>query len=177
MVKLRLARHGRRHRPVYYLVAADARAPRDGRFIEKLGTYTPYIAPAQLQLAIPRALHWLAQGAQPTGRVRDLFRSQGVMLQHHLQVGVRKGKVTNEEASKRLKEWQKTHGAKHQQKVRFIDPKVVPPAKESPAPSKQKASQPIAISDKQAVAPKKTPSQGSSATKAKKTSTKKDKKK
>ncbi|MDX2062982.1 MAG: 30S ribosomal protein S16 [Bacteroidia bacterium] len=92
-VKLRLQRHGRTHRPYYHIVAADSRAPRDGNFIEKVGTYDPVRADAKVELDHEKALKWLKNGAQPTETVRAIFSHEGLMLKLHL---VRKGKTAAE---------------------------------------------------------------------------------
>ncbi|AWN81883.1 30S ribosomal protein S16 [Candidatus Cardinium hertigii] len=105
-VKIRLAKCGRRHWAEYHIVVADARAPRDGRFIEKLGHYNPHTAPSTVHLNEVRALKWLLQGAQPTDTVRNLFSRQGILLKKHLQVGVGKGAITQEQAEERFTAWQ-----------------------------------------------------------------------
>jgi len=104
-VKLRLQRHGRKKRPFYHIVAADSRAPRDGRFLEKIGTYNPLNDAQHLTLHFDRALHWLKVGAQPTDKVRSLLSSQGVLLRWHLLRGVEKGAISMEEADKRFEAW------------------------------------------------------------------------
>ncbi|KPM49575.1 30S ribosomal protein S16 [Jiulongibacter sediminis] len=104
-VKIRLSRHGRKKRAIYNIVVADARAPRDGKFIEKLGQYNPNVTPAGLELNDERALHWLMTGAQPTDTTRKILSVRGLMLQKHLQVGVTKGAITQEEADKKLDAW------------------------------------------------------------------------
>lgn len=104
-VKIRLARRGRKKRAMYDIVVADARAPRDGRFIEKLGTYDPNQNPAAVLLQTDRAVDWLLKGAQPTDTARSILHHEGVMLRKHLQVGVLKGAVTQEVADARFEEW------------------------------------------------------------------------
>ena len=104
-VKIRLARRGRKKRAMYDIVVADARAPRDGRFIEKLGTYDPNQNPAAVVLQSDRAVDWLLKGAQPTDTARSILHHEGVMLRKHLQVGVNKGAVTQEVADARFEEW------------------------------------------------------------------------
>lgn len=105
MVKIRLARRGRKKLAMYDVVVADARAPRDGRFIEKLGTYNPLTVPAKVDLNNDRAFHWLMQGAQPSDTVKTMLSFRGVMLRKHLQIGVIKGALTQEQADKKLEEW------------------------------------------------------------------------
>ena len=97
-VKIRLQRHGRRKRPFYHIVVADARSPRDGRFIEKLGTYNPMTVPATIDLDRERAYDWLMKGAQPTDTARAILRFKGVLYKKHLARGVQKGALTQEEA-------------------------------------------------------------------------------
>lgn len=105
-VKIRLARCGRRHLATYDIVVADARSPRDGRFIEKIGAYNPNTAPAAVRLNEASALKWLLQGAQPTDTVKSLLSKQGVMLKKHLQIGVIKGSITQEQANEKFASWQ-----------------------------------------------------------------------
>ena len=114
MVKIRLARRGRKKLAMYDVVVADARAPRDGRFIEKLGTYNPLTVPAKIDLKDDRAFHWLMQGAQPSDTVKAMLSYRGIMLKKHLQIGVVKGALTQEEADRKLDEWVKAKEAKIQ---------------------------------------------------------------
>jgi small subunit ribosomal protein S16 len=104
-VKLRLQRKGRTKAPFYHIVVADARAPRDGRFIEKLGTYNPLTVPATIELNRDRAYEWLKNGAQPTDTVRAILRFKGVLLRKHLDRGVTKGALTPEQADAQLAKW------------------------------------------------------------------------
>lgn len=104
-VKIRLQRKGRKKRPFYQIVAADARAPRDGRFIEKLGTYNPMTKPATIELDRDRAFEWLEKGAQPTDTARAILRFKGVFYKKHLMRGVKKGSLTMEEAEAKYQEW------------------------------------------------------------------------
>jgi len=115
-VKLRLQRHGKKGKPFYWLVAADARAKRDGRYLEKLGTYNPNTNPAKVVIDIDRAVNWLEKGAQPTDTARTLLSYRGAMLKHHLNGGVRKGALTQEEADKKLEAWLEEKEAKIQAK-------------------------------------------------------------
>jgi small subunit ribosomal protein S16 len=112
-VKIRLARRGRKKNAMYDIVVADARAPRDGRFIEKLGTFNPTADPAQVVLATDKAVDWLLKGAQPTDTARSILHHQGVMLKKHLQVGVNKGAITQEVADGRFEEWQQMKSNKN----------------------------------------------------------------
>jgi small subunit ribosomal protein S16 len=104
-VKIRLQRKGRRKRPFYHIVVADARAPRDGRFIEKLGTYNPMTSPATIDLDRDKAFDWLMKGAQPTDTARAILRFKGVLYKKHLMRGVKKGALTQEEADAKFVEW------------------------------------------------------------------------
>ncbi len=104
-VKIRLARRGRSKRPFYHIVVADARAPRDGKFIEKLGTYNPLTVPATIDLDRERAFDWLMKGAIPTDTMRAILRYKGVLYKKHLQIGVNKGALTQEQADKKYEEF------------------------------------------------------------------------
>ncbi|HEY5692057.1 MAG TPA: 30S ribosomal protein S16 [Cyclobacteriaceae bacterium] len=115
-VKIRLARRGRKKLALYDVVVADARAPRDGRFIEKIGTYNPLTNPASIDLKDDRAFHWLMNGAQPSDTVKAMLSYRGVMLKKHLQIGVVKGAITQEQADAKLDEWLKAKEAKIQGK-------------------------------------------------------------
>ena len=104
-VKLRLQRHGRKQRPFYHIVAADSRSPRDGRFIERVGSYNPISEPATVVLDVEKAVKWLQDGAIPTDKVRGLFSGEGVLYKNHLQTGVRKGAITQEVADEKFAAW------------------------------------------------------------------------
>ena len=103
--KIRLARHGRRKNAFYHIVVADARAPRDGKFIEKIGIYNPMTSPATIELDRDSAFDWLMKGAQPTDTARAILRFKGVYFKKHLQRGVKKGAMTQEEADAKLTAW------------------------------------------------------------------------
>ena len=115
-VKIRLQRHGKKGKPFYWVVAADARAKRDGRYLEKLGTYNPNTNPATVDINEDNAVNWLEKGAQPTDTARTLMSYKGIMLRHHLNGGVRKGALTQEEADKKLAAWLEEKIAKIQAK-------------------------------------------------------------
>ncbi|MCB0734660.1 MAG: 30S ribosomal protein S16 [Flavobacteriales bacterium] len=104
-VKLRLLRKGRKKRAFYYIVAADSRAPRDGRFIERVGSYNPNTDPATIDLDVDRSVTWLRNGAQPTDTVRAILSYKGVMYKNHLLKGVDKGALTEEEANAKFEKW------------------------------------------------------------------------
>jgi len=104
-VKLRLQRHGKKGKPFYWIVAADSRAKRDGKFLEKVGTYNPNTNPATIELNLESAVKWLHNGAQPTDTTRAILSYKGVLLKHHLDGGVRKGALTQEQADEKLEKW------------------------------------------------------------------------
>ena len=110
--KIRLQRHGKKGQPFYHIVIADGRSPRDGRFIEKIGTYNPLTEPAQINLKFDRALYWYSVGAVPTDTVRSLLSKKGVMLKYHLLQGVKKGALTEEQAEVKFQTWLKEKEAK-----------------------------------------------------------------
>jgi small subunit ribosomal protein S16 len=111
-VKIRLQRHGRKQAPYYHIVVADARAPRDGKFIELIGSYKPQTVPATIELNNERAIKWLENGAQPTDTVRAILSYKGVLFQRHLDAGVRKGALTQEQADAKLAKWLEEKNAK-----------------------------------------------------------------
>lgn len=104
-VKIRLQRHGKKGKPFYWVVAADARAKRDGKYLQKIGTYNPNTNPATVDINVDAAVQWLFNGAQPTDTARTLLSYKGVMLKHHLQGGVRKGALTQEQADAKFTAW------------------------------------------------------------------------
>lgn len=147
-VKLRLQRHGRKQAPFYHIVAADSRSPRDGRFIEKIGTYNPLTIPATIELDSDAALSWIAKGAQPTDTVRSILRFKGVMYRKHLLRGVKKGALTQEAADEMYAKWLDGKGkeidariekvaAKKEETRKFVfgtpKPKAAPVVEEAPA--------------------------------------------
>ena len=113
-VKIRLARRGRKKLAQYDVVVADARSPRDGKFIEKIGTYYPLTIPATIDLSEDRAFHWLMNGAQPSDTVKAMLSYRGIMLKKHLQIGVVKGAITQEQADKKLADWLTERNNKNQ---------------------------------------------------------------
>jgi small subunit ribosomal protein S16 len=110
--RIRLQRHGKKGQPFYHIVIADGRAPRDGRFIEKIGTYNPVLRPAEVVIDFDRAIHWIQVGAQPTDTVRTLLSYKGVMYKNHLQKGVTKGALTQQQADLKFQEWEEAKQAK-----------------------------------------------------------------
>ncbi|HRJ28827.1 MAG TPA: 30S ribosomal protein S16 [Cyclobacteriaceae bacterium] len=111
-VKIRLARRGRKKLAKYDVVIADARAPRDGRFIEKIGTYNPLTVPASIELDEEKAFQWLMNGAQPTDTVKAMLSYRGIMLRKHLQIGVIKGAISQDDADRKLNDWKQSKEAK-----------------------------------------------------------------
>ena len=104
-VRIRLQRHGKKGKPFYWVVAADSRSKRDGRYLEKIGTYNPNINPASININSDSALKWLENGAVPSETVRNLLSFQGIMLKHHLNGGVKKGALTQEQAEEKFDTW------------------------------------------------------------------------
>jgi len=104
-VKIRLQRHGKKGKPFYSIVAADARAKRDGKFLEKIGTYNPNVNPAIIELDVDGAVNWLQSGAQPTDTAKAILSYKGAMLKNHLVGGVRKGALTQEQADAKFAAW------------------------------------------------------------------------
>jgi len=104
-VKIRLQRHGKKGKPFYWIVAADARAKRDGKYLEKIGTYNPTTNPAIIDLNVDAAVTWLQNGAQPTETAKRLLSYKGAMLKNHLAGGVRKGALTEEQAEEKFNAW------------------------------------------------------------------------
>jgi len=104
-VKIRLQRHGKKGKPFYWIVAADARAPRDGKYLEKLGTYNPNLNPAVIDLDVDGSVKWLQNGAQPTDTAKAILSYKGVMMKKHLLGGVAKGALTEEQVEEKFQAW------------------------------------------------------------------------
>ena len=104
-VKIRLSRHGKKHHAYYHIVVADSRAPRDGKYIEVIGNYDPHTNPATIIIDNDKALDWLQKGAQPTDTCRAILAYKGVLLRNHLQKGVAKGVITQEQVDTKYAEW------------------------------------------------------------------------
>lgn len=111
-VKIRLQRHGKKSKPFFWIVVADARSPRDGRYLEKLGTYNPNTNPATIDLDVDGAVKWLQNGAQPTDTAKAILSYKGALLKNHLAGGVRKGALTEEQAAEKFNAWLEEKGAK-----------------------------------------------------------------
>lgn len=119
MVKIRLARKGRKDKAQYHIVAIDSRIKREGKPLEHLGHYDPQTAPPTIHLKREAILAWLAKGAQVTRTVRNILSSRGIMLEHHLQQGMAKGRITEAMAEEKLADWQKAHHARKE--IRYHD--------------------------------------------------------
>ena len=119
--RIRLQRHGKKGKPFYWIVAADGRAKRDGRYLEKIGTYNPNTNPASVELDINQAVKWLENGAQPSDTARTLLSYRGAMMKHHLNGGVKKGAFSQEEADKRFAAWLEEKQSKIQAKIDGLD--------------------------------------------------------
>lgn len=120
-LKIRLQRHGRKARPFFWIVAADSRAKRDGKFIEKLGIYNPTTNPATIELDFENTLKHVLNGAQPTDTAKRILSYKGVLLKKHLQGGVTKGALTQEEADKKFDEWMKEKEGKIMDKTTKLE--------------------------------------------------------
>ncbi|GAB2700118.1 hypothetical protein GCM10027037_26060 [Mucilaginibacter koreensis] len=103
--KIRLQRHGKKGKPFYYIVVADARAPRDGRFIERIGSYNPNTNPATINIDFDKTFEWVNNGAQPTDTCRAILSYKGILYKKHLQGGVAKGALTQEQADEKFTNW------------------------------------------------------------------------
>ena len=122
--KIRLQRHGKKGQPFYHIVVADSRSPRDGKFIEKIGTYNPITNPAQISIKFDRALYWYSVGAQPTDTARSLLSKTGVMMKYHLMRGVQKGAMTEEQAEVKFQTWMKEKEAKVANAAKATEEKI-----------------------------------------------------
>lgn len=120
-VKIRLQRYGKKAHAFYHIVIADGRAPRDGKFIEKIGTYNPTTNPASITIDSDKALSWLEKGAQPTDTCRTILSFKGVMYKRHLQGGVTKGALTQEQADAKFAKWLADKEAKVSGKVSTLE--------------------------------------------------------
>ena len=116
-VKIRLQRHGKKGKPYYWIVAADARSKRDGKYLEKLGAYNPNTNPATVELNVDGTVKWLQNGAQPTDTAKNLLSYKGALLKNHLAGGVKKGALTEEQAEEKFNAWLEEKVAKVQAKA------------------------------------------------------------
>lgn len=150
--RIRLQRHGKKNQPFYHIVVADGRAPRDGRFIEKLGTYNPMTNPAEIILNEDKACEWLKNGAQPSPTCRRILSYKGVLLKRHLQIGIEKGAISQEQADVKYNEWKQaketkiankkselTNNARNEVKARLEAEKKVNEAKAAEIDAKRRA--------------------------------------
>ena len=110
--RIRLQRHGKKNQPFYHIVIADGRAPRDGRFIEKIGTYNTQTHPATINIDFNRALYWVETGASPSDTVRSILKHEGVYLMKHLRGGIAKGAISENEATKKFEAWKQEKESK-----------------------------------------------------------------
>jgi small subunit ribosomal protein S16 len=120
-VKIRLQRHGKKANAFYHIVIADGRAPRDGKFIEKIGTYNPTTNPATINVDTDKALSWLQNGAQPTDTCRSILSFKGVMYKNHLKGGIAKGALTQEQADAKFAKWESEKESKSTGKTAKLD--------------------------------------------------------
>jgi len=116
--KIRLQRHGKKGSPFYHIVIADGRAPRDGKFIENIGTYNPLTIPADIKINIDRAVYWYMTGAQPTETVKAILSYKGILYKVHLLKGVKKGAFTEEQADAKFEEWKQDKDSRILSKVK-----------------------------------------------------------
>jgi len=153
-VKIRLARRGRKKAAMYDIVVADSRAPRDGRFIEKLGTYNPQTNPATINFSMDKAFDWVMKGAEPTETVRAMLSYRGILYKKHLQIGVNKGALTQEQADAKFQEWSDSKEAKITGKKESLSQKKADARKAAlAAEAKVNADRAAAIAKKNAPAP------------------------
>ena len=141
--KIRLQRHGKKRFAYYHVVVADSRAPRDGKFIEKLGTYNPNENPARIDIDFDRSLHWVKEGAQPTDTTRALLSYKGIMHKDHLDRGVLKGAFSQAEADKKFDAWMKDKEAKVLGKIDGLSKAGAAAEKARGGPSAQKLARPM----------------------------------
>jgi len=161
--KIRLQRYGKKGYAYYHIVVADARAPRDGKFIEKIGSYNPNTNPATIEIDRDKAVTWLKNGAQPTDTTRAILSYRGVLYKHHLQQGVSKGKVTQEAADAKFAEWEAEKQSKIGNKVTsLVDAKREEAKKRMAAEEKVRESRAAAVRAKMtaAEAPAESPAEG-----------------
>ena len=156
-VKIRLQRHGKKGKPFYWVVAADARSKRDGRYLEKIGTYNPNTNPATLKIDVDSAVNWLQNGAQPTDTARNLLSEVGAMLKNHLVNGVHKGALKEEDVEKKFEAWLVDKASRNNASIGKIskakaDEKAKKLATEKEVSEKRKADAEAAIAKQEAAA-------------------------
>ncbi len=160
-VKIRLQRHGKKNFAFFHIVVADSRSPRDGRFIEQIGSYNPNTNPATIVLDADKALAWLKVGAEPTLTARRILSYEGVLLRHHLDGGVAKGALTQEQADKKYADWKPQKHAKVAAKKQGLSKDAAAKAKAA-AEAEAKVNQERA----EAIAKKKAEAEAAAAAKA-----------
>ena len=156
-VKIRLQRHGKKGKPFYWVVAADARSKRDGRYLEKIGTYNPNTNPATLKIDVDSAVSWLQNGAQPTDTARNLLSEVGAMLKNHLVNGVKKGALKEEDVETKFEAWLADKASRNTAYVEKLskakaDEKAKTLAAEKEVSEKRKAYAEAAIAEQEAAA-------------------------
>jgi small subunit ribosomal protein S16 len=152
MVKMRLARRGRKKLALYDIVVANSRSPRDGRFIEKLGTYNPNSNPATIEFDENKAFDWLMKGVQPTDTMRRILSYKGIMFRKHLQIGVNKGAISQEQADAKLAAWKSGKDGEVQAKIdKLANAKISDAKAKLEAEIKVKEARAIAIQKKSQV--------------------------
>ena len=159
-VRIRLQRHGKKGKPIYWIVAADSRTKRDGRYLEKLGIYNPNTLPATVELNLDRAVDWLQNGAQPSDTARNLLSEHGAMLKNHLINGVNKGALTEDDVNAKFEAWLKDKESKNESVQKKIDSEAeksraaaIAAEKEVSAKRKEAAAAAIAEAEAQEDAP------------------------
>jgi len=156
-VKIRLQRHGKKGKPFYWVVAADARSKRDGRYLEKIGTYNPNTNPATLKIDVDSAVNWLQNGAQPTDTARNLLSEVGAMLKNHLVNGVHKGALKEEDVETKFEAWLADKASRNTVNIEKLskakaDEKAKILAAEKEVSEKRKADAEAAIAEEEAAA-------------------------
>ncbi len=150
--RIRLQRHGKKGKPFYHIVAADSRAPRDGKFIEKLGIYNPNTNPATIEINFDRALYWLQVGAEPTNTARAILSYKGVIYKNHLIKGIKKGALTEEQVEEKFSKWLEEKEAKIEAKKKGLSE-----AEAKAAAENKKREAEIAAAKEAEIAAKNTP--------------------
>ena len=165
-VRIRLQRHGKKGKPIYWIVAADSRAKRDGRYLEKLGIYNPNTLPATVELNLERAVDWLQNGAQPSDTARNLLSEHGAMLKNHLINGVHKGALTEDDVNTKFEAWLKDKESKNETLQKKIDSEaekaraaVIAAEKEVSAKRKEAAAAAVAEAEAEAQAAEEAPAE------------------
>jgi small subunit ribosomal protein S16 len=165
-VRIRLQRHGKKGKPIYWIVAADSRAKRDGRYLEKLGIYNPNTLPATVELNLERAVDWLQNGAQPSDTARNLLSEHGAMLKNHLINGVHKGALTEDDVNIKFEAWLKDKESKNETLQKKIDSEAekdraaaIAAEKEVSAKRKEAAAAAVAEAEAEAQAAEEAPAE------------------